>query len=36
MKKCPLIRWRVYVDFVCLERRIVVEVDGGQHQKGKG
>ncbi|MDI6821640.1 MAG: DUF559 domain-containing protein [Actinomycetota bacterium] len=23
------------VDFVCLEKRIVVEVDGGQHQKEK-
>ncbi|MDI6892694.1 MAG: DUF559 domain-containing protein [Actinomycetota bacterium] len=23
------------IDFVCFERRIVVEVDGGQHQKEK-
>jgi very-short-patch-repair endonuclease len=25
--------WKLYiVDFVCLEKRIVIEVDGGQHQ----
>jgi very-short-patch-repair endonuclease len=23
--------WPIIVDFVCLERRLVIEVDGGQH-----
>lgn len=26
---------RYIVDFVCLEKRLIIEVDGGQHQKQK-
>jgi very-short-patch-repair endonuclease len=34
---CQTARWhpigRYVADFVCLERRLIVEVDGGQHTK---
>jgi choline dehydrogenase-like flavoprotein len=30
-----ILQGRIYVDFVCRERRLIVEVDGGQHSESK-